>query len=241
MQTIVVTSGLTLSFLIVIYFIVHNGNIRLVNTILNVFTGRDRISKAKHNIYVNNYKKMFQNSSKMIAYMVVVTFILAYIFYHYLFFTVPISGSMRPTFDRGDLVLMQRYDMTPEVGDIIMFGIAKIGKDQVVTHRVYEVLPGGEFRTKGDATPIDSWTISQKQIHSKAVLVGGEPIVIKKVGYYVLDETPSSTYKGEFGFLQSILMKGKEFGLFIFAICVTLFILLSLNDSIKQKRLRRRN
>ena len=208
----------------------------------SIFLYGKQKEKSLYNIHLaRSFKK-----SKTFVGVLVITFILAFIAYNFIFFAVPISGSMRPTFDRGDLILMQTYDVEPHVGDIVMFGVAKIGRDEIVTHRVYEVLPGGqEIRTKGDSTPVDAWVIDIKRIYSKAIIIGGKPVVLKGAGTYFLDNsiTASSSlqYSNEMGLLQNILKSAKEFGLLIFAICVVLFILISMNDSIKMKQLRRRN
>ena len=171
--------------------------------------------------------------------LLLITLILAYILYNNLFFAVVLSNSMLPTAEKGDMILMQNYNVTPEVGDIVMFYHEKIGKDEIITHRVYSTSEG-EIRTKGDATPIDPWPTPNKNIISKAVIVGEQPVVVRDIGYYFLDESPTTTYSGEFGFIQTTLLKAKEIGLLIFAVCIVLFILLSVNDTIKQKQLRNR-
>ena len=73
-----------------------------------------------------------------------------------------LSGSMRPYFDAGDMVIV-----TPEpardirVGQVISLHIP-VGDHHVQTHRVVQVLRGGEhpvIRTKGDANNSrDPWT-----------------------------------------------------------------------------------
>ena len=73
-----------------------------------------------------------------------------------------LSGSMRPYFDAGDMVIV-----TPEpardirVGQVISLHIP-VGDHHVQTHRVVQVLRGGEhpvIRTKGDANSSrDPWT-----------------------------------------------------------------------------------
>jgi len=73
-----------------------------------------------------------------------------------------LSGSMKPRFDPGDLVIV-----TPEpardvrVGQVISLHVP-VGDHHVQTHRVVQVLRGGEhpvIRTKGDANKArDPWT-----------------------------------------------------------------------------------
>lgn len=171
--------------------------------------------------------------------LLLITLILAYVLYNNLFFAVVLSNSMRPTAEKGDMILMQNYNITPKVGDIVMFRHDKIGTDEIITHRVHGIYGSG-IQTKGDAAPVDPWVTPQRNIISKAFIVGNEPVVLKSVGYYFLDESPTTTYSGEFGFMKTILMKAKEIGLLIFAVCIILFVLLSVNDTIKQKKLRNR-
>ena len=238
-------SGLVLIVLLLVYAEVKNRTsfLKIIGIKLS-----SKNKKSTLALYNTNYFSHFKKSSMMHLFIgLAITLILAYILYNFMFFSVVLSNSMRPTFERGDMVLMQGYNTTPQVGDIIMFNVAKIGKDQVITHRIYSISKNSntekyQIKTKGDAADrIDDWTLIPRDVHSKAVVIGGEPIVIKTAGYYFLDDTPTTTYSGEFGFMQTIFMKAKEIGLLIFAICITLFILLSVNDSIKQKRLRRRN
>lgn len=204
------------------------------------------INRSKQNqtfdAYLRRYALLFKKRSNVrsIITPILIVLVLALIFYNGIFFTVPISNSMKPTFEKGDLVLMQKYDTSPNVGDIILFSVAVIGPDKVITHRIYSI-SGDSIKTKGDSTPIDQWIITPKQIHAKTIMIGNKPIVIKSVGYYFLDETPTTTFANEFGALQTILMKGKELGLFIFATCIIIFVLLSVNDIKKQKKYRRRN
>ena len=209
---------------------------------LRVFKWKSKNRNSK-DIKTNtaNYKRLFkrpENTFKLI-YILISTLSIAYVLYSSVFFAVVLSGSMAPTFNRGDMVLMQNYDIDPQIGDIIMFKPSTLGKDKIVTHRVHSFTPRG-IKTKGDARPIDNWEVDQKLIYSEAILIGEKPIVIKNIGYYFMDETPNTNYPGEFGFLKSILMKSKELGLLIFTICITLFVLLSLNDSIKRKQKKQR-
>ena len=64
--------------------------------------------------------------------------------------TVPISGSMRPTMDVGDMAIVAETSVEKiEVGDIIQFW----NGEQVVIHRVYDINTENQrmFVTKGDA------------------------------------------------------------------------------------------
>ncbi|MBC8091842.1 MAG: signal peptidase I, partial [Pseudonocardia sp.] len=67
-----------------------------------------------------------------------------------------LSGSMEPTLPVGSVVVVRpRPPAEIGTGDVITFLARDPGSDatRVVTHRVVEVLPGPEFRTRGDANP----------------------------------------------------------------------------------------
>lgn len=68
---------------------------------------------------------------------------------------VVLSGSMSPTFETGDAVVVAHTDPeTVHIGDVITF--AGYGTDRLTTHRVIDVTAvDGElhFRTQGDANP----------------------------------------------------------------------------------------
>lgn len=67
-----------------------------------------------------------------------------------------LSGSMEPTLPVGSVVVVRpRPPAEIAVGDVITFLARDPASDatRVVTHRVVEVLPGPEFRTRGDANP----------------------------------------------------------------------------------------
>ena len=237
--TIVYTTGLTFAILILTYVLINKtGLTQKIFARIPIY----RLIQHKNpaNIHLDNYAMRFkiQSSLKQFMLSLITTLLFAFILYNYLFFTVPISNSMRPTFEAGDLVLMQKFDTEPHEGDIIMFGMAMIGKDQIITHRVYSVTAEG-VKTKGDASPVDSWTLPPEQIYAKAITIGGQAIVIKSVGTYFLDAQVSSTYASEFGFIQALARGGKQLGLLIFVICLVAYTWLSVNDMKRQKKYRR--
>lgn len=68
--------------------------------------------------------------------------------------------SMSPTIKRGDLILITR-PVDPGVGDIGVFQV----DGKIVTHRIVDITPQGEFVTQGDAnaTP-DDWSGAQVRL-----------------------------------------------------------------------------
>ncbi|MCL7411470.1 MAG: S24/S26 family peptidase [Methanosarcinaceae archaeon] len=240
-EIIIYTAGFTLIILILAYMQVNKKELfqQIFRHVpLTLFFRRRNAINEHLNVYATHFKN--RDKSKALILSIILTLLLAFVLYNYVFFTVPVSNSMRPTFEAGDLVLMQKFDTTPEKDDIIMFGMAVIGNDKVITHRVYSVTTEG-VKTKGDAGRVDYWTVSQKQIYAKAVTIGNKPIVIKSIGSYFLDKQISSTYASEFGFMQFITRGGKQLALLIFVICLVAYTWISVNDIKKQNKYRRRN
>ncbi len=77
------------------------------------------------------------------------------------------SDSMRPTFKRGDLVVVRQAPVY-RVGDAVLYRSPKVG---LVFHRIVGVEPDGRFRLKGDAnTYIDPERPRQEDILGRYVL-----------------------------------------------------------------------
>lgn len=245
MQMLFYTSAITFLFLLLLRSQIC-GNASLLGKMIRnrihkrQVTFRNNFIQSIMGTFRNNFKK--SHTTKITLITIISTLCVAFLLYNYVFFTVPISDSMRPTFIKGDLILMQKYDTEPHEGDIIMFEIAYLGKkNQVITHRIHSITPSG-IKTKGDAvSAVDSWTLRPERIYAKAVIIGGQPIVLKSVGYYFLDTQISSTYAKEFGFMQSLVRSGKQLGLLIFVICIVGYLWLSIEDMKKYKKHRRRN
>ena len=240
-NTIIYTAGLTFLVLLIVY-LQTTGKIAIQNTKWIYSLKRILTRNNDVDFYLKNFAITFKTkiATKNLLLTLLTTLIISFILYNYVFFTVPISNSMRPTFEAGDLVLMQKFDVEPHKDDIVMYPLSVIGKDQIITHRVYSITPEG-IKTKGDAGTIDYWVTKPDQIYAKAVTIGGQPIVIKYVGNYFLDKQISSTYAREFEFMQAITRGGKQLGLLIFVICIVAYTWLSVNDIKKQKKHRRRN
>src|SRR3954469_121184 len=66
------------------------------------------------------------------------------------------SGSMAPTIDTGDIVLLKRLDRPARVGDIVSIPVpdearSRFGYPPVVIHRIVAIDAAGIVKTKGDA------------------------------------------------------------------------------------------
>jgi signal peptidase I len=66
------------------------------------------------------------------------------------------SGSMAPTIDTGDMVVLKRLDRRARVGDVVVVSVpdharGRYGYPAVVIHRVMRIAPDGAVTTKGDA------------------------------------------------------------------------------------------
>lgn len=81
-----------------------------------------------------------------------------------------VTGSMEPSLHTGDYIYVKKVPADElEVGDIITFRSEESDvSGKLVTHRIIEITPEGDFVTKGDANTIaDSKRIRQDQIIGK--------------------------------------------------------------------------
>lgn len=84
-----------------------------------------------------------------------------------------LSGSMEPTFSRGDLVVATRQSLESlHVGQVISYQIP-VGDHRVESHRIVEIVTGGPapvVRTKGDASQaVDPWNAQLTGEHAWVV------------------------------------------------------------------------
>lgn len=111
--------------------------------------------------------------------------------------SVVVSGSMEPTFYRGDIVILEKADFfgikefDPEelqVGDVVVYNAAWY--DQPVIHRVINItdINGTTmYVIKGDNNERpDPYYVKPSQIQQKVVTLGDNLIVIPKIGYLSL-------------------------------------------------------
>lgn len=83
-----------------------------------------------------------------------------------------VTGSMEPSLHTGDYIYVKKVPADElEVGDVITFRSEESDvSGKLVTHRIIEITPEGDFVTKGDANTIaDSKRIRQDQIIGKYI------------------------------------------------------------------------
>lgn len=175
-------------FLAIVYRrIIHS--IDLFKPILQTFSRFDRNNRKNSYIKLVSRKPVdFQKAILKEGIILSAVFIIiALLGAKMVFFVAVVSGSMYPTFDRDDLVLMQNIDSSYKTGDIIMF----IDPYSVrpYTHRIIGITKEGIF-TAGDASGMmDGWRLKTEDILGKAVLINGKPIVIKEYGkFFIIDD-----------------------------------------------------
>ncbi len=148
-----------------------------------------------------------------------------------IFWVAVVSNSMYPTFERGDMVLIQSFDKNPNPGDIVMFIREDINLP--VTHRVLNV-DGNLVYTGGDASGPDSSPIPKEKIIGKAVTIFGHPIVVKGVGnYFILDAKQLrdiTPYGEEYLFYKRMVETFRQYAIAVIIISVSAYIYLSIRD-----------
>jgi signal peptidase I len=90
-------------------------------------------------------------------------------------FATVMSGSMEPTIDTGDVVVLRKLGRPPRVGDVISVSVPdearrRYGYPPTVVHRVVKVSPAGEITTKGDARERpDPFTVRREAAKARVV------------------------------------------------------------------------
>ncbi|MFZ3385006.1 MAG: signal peptidase I [Candidatus Methanoperedens sp.] len=142
-------------------------------------------------------------------------------------FVAVISDSMKPEFQRGDLVMIQSISKDPQIGDIITFKAANVPTP--VTHRVTGV-QSNIVATKGDNNPLpDDYGTTKNDVISKTVVIGGRPVVLKGLGsLFILDfskEGKLSRFGDQYEFFQNLFMTIRTWGYVITIIAFCALIL----------------
>lgn len=210
-------------------------SIGIIGYIVEKYQRTHRTDKvnATMSIYREHAKKF---RLRTILLPIAITLFIAYILSsHLFFFAIVTSGSMEPTFKKGDLVFVQDILVKPNVGDIIIFtdprGNIAANMPVTVTHRINEI-SGDTIRTKGDNNPVpDSWKVNKKDILGKAIVLNGKPFVLKDVGNYFLLDYRTTRYNAEFLAIARTIQNMRTMGIMIFFVCLVLYLFLSIKDS----------
>ena len=160
--------------------------------------------------------------SLSIFFLLIITFI---VLNQYVNFVVVTSDSMSPTFYKGDLVLVQSFNRTPAIGNIIQFQTPS--RKLPVMHRVQEILPYG-YKTKGDfSLTSDYWIVTDSQIQAKAIYLFNRNVIIPHVGNFFICESTISKFGSEFAFISGLVNIFRILALIIFILAF-----LSLSETI---------
>lgn len=127
---------------------------------------------------------------------------------------VVVSDSMKPVFQRGDMIIDQSIFLTPEVGDIITFSVKD--KNYDVSHRIISIKKGAII-TKGDNNPYkDDYNTKQENIKAKVIQINKSALVIKNFGaLFIADYSKQgviSKWGDKFTFMQNLSAAIKTWG-----------------------------
>ena len=220
----------------IIFYRIHVNNslihIRFINSIMGEKSYKTQIKIVKPQM--KRYHELSKRPKILpVIIPLIITGLTAYIILNQLIFLAIItSGSMSPTLEVKDLVLIQNLKIDPQQGNIIMFETKEA--TMPVIHRIYSV-SGDEIRTKGDAVEsADKWILKKDQIQGQAVLFQGKPIIVKNIGEYLLFDSNNvqiTKYGSEMYRVSQIIKNIKDLGLIIFIICILLYIFINFKST----------
>ena len=155
---------------------------------------KNRDKKKKQEQQVNKQKSNVNLYKEILSYAVIL--ILAVLLSAHL--SVVVSGSMEPSFYRGDIVATENVDtygiqeFNPytdvNVNDVVVYN-AKWYSEPVI-HRVIDIqqINGSKYYIiKGDNNEVqDPYPVSPNQIKSKVIKIGDSLLIIPKLGYITL-------------------------------------------------------
>lgn len=147
--------------------------------------------KLQKNSFIKKINKKQVDNQKYIFYegitLILVILLIFMVATNAIFFTAVVTDSMKPAFQRDDLVMMQNIDRSYKVGDIIMFKTPDTLRPY--SHRIVSISDKGYIRTKGDAAGIiDWWELRKEDILGKAITFEGKPVIIKGYGkFFIID------------------------------------------------------
>ncbi len=216
-----------ISFFIIFLLYLLFLRINYLNSIkarINIFYSKSKIRSNTKRILKKKEIKISKVIFELIIFLLLIYIALA----HKVFFVVVVSNSMYPTFERGDLVLVQSILIDPKPGDIIMFNRPDI--NYPITHRVISISQG-KIYTGGDASGPDDFVLSGKDVIAEVVQLFNKPVVIKGVGnYFILDAKELrdiGPYGEEYLFYKKLVDLFKTYALAIIIISILLYIYLS--------------
>ncbi len=104
-----------------------------------------------------------------------------------------VSGSMIPTLQIGDMLILKGIDPEDIIeGDIIVYYYPPM--DRLIIHRVFEMYDDGTFKTKGDNSITNSqpdrWVVQPEWVHGTPILkipyLGYPRILLEKAVHMVI-------------------------------------------------------
>lgn len=219
-------------FTLILLFYISSKNLDIIPSLINSIIKKSTYWDQEKSIeeQMKRYSKTSRRPRILpVLIPLIITGGIAYIILNKLvFFAIITSGSMSPTLEAKDLVLMQNLKIQPQRGDIIMFETKEA--NMPVIHRIYSV--SGGIRTKGDAAQlVDEWTLKKDQIKGEAILFQGKPVIVRNIGEYLLfdpNDVRITKYGSEIYQISEFIKNIKKLGLTIFIICVLLYIFTTL-------------
>ena len=210
------TITVTILFLIVfLTYILYKHENKLMINILSLFCGKSKPKELEKD-------NQFQDWIVLILLLILIVAMGVKL----ITFSVVISDSMKPEFERGDMVLMQAFFIEPQIGDIITFSAEEV--QYGVTHRVVSI--GNIITTKGDNNLYkDNYKTTQDKVLLKAIQFNGHPIVIPKLGaLFITDYSKHGTiYKfgDQFTFSQQLSATIRAWGYVLTIIALLAYIM----------------
>lgn len=199
--------------LFLIFYLYKHENRHIINILALQY--KSRPSELKKDTRIQDY-----------IVLILLIFLIIIMGLKFITFNVVISDSMKPEFQRGDMVLMQSIFIESKIGDIITFNTEE--SQYSITHRVVSL--DGIIKTKGDNNPyIDSYKTAKKDVISEALIICEHPIVIKDFGtLFITDYSRTGTiykYGDQFTFLQQLSATIRAWGYVITIIALLAYIM----------------
>lgn len=223
----------------------HNSFIQryiIKNTLIRKFLFADK-TKRRRNFYLERFREYKRSnfSKNIIVQLLPLLLVLVFLYVlssQNIFFGAVLSGSMEPTFKRGDLVLMRSLYEEPAVGDIIMF-IPMEGMEPV-THRIMSIDKYKYIKTKGDANQKeDDWIVRKMDIKAKSVIIFGKPVVIPGLGTSLVSRAENFSIVTKFTKkqgLDNLFQQFRSFTPLIIFVMLVIYIFMVIDSDSEEKR-----